>query len=154
VIRGNAGNNTLVGGLGDDIITGGGGKDLVTGGGGLDRFVIEGMTDSGVSFAQRDVINTFAHGDKIDLRPLDARTDVAGDQAFAFIGAAAFSGVSGQLRFDMTNISPTGVKAYTVWGDVDGDRAADFSLQIYTAPTADRPGQPQGWNLFAWDFVL
>lgn len=154
VIRGNAGANTLVGGLGNDVITGRGGKDLITGGGGLDRFVYENLADSEVAFAQRDVINTFAHGDKIDLSALDARADVAGDQAFSFIGAAAFTGVSGQLRFDMTNISPTGVKAYTVWGDVTGNRAADFSLQIYTSPTVDRPGQAEAWNLFAWDFLL
>jgi Ca2+-binding RTX toxin-like protein len=149
-----AGNDTMIGGSGNDTMIGGTGKDLFTGGGGLDRFVFNALSDSPLAFAGRDVINTFAHGDKIDLSAIDARTNVAGDQAFTFIGAAVFSGVSGQLRFDMTNISATGVKAYTVYGDVNGDSVADLSLQIYTAPTTDRTGQPQTWNLANWDFVL
>jgi Ca2+-binding RTX toxin-like protein len=153
-LSGAGGADTLLGGQGNDTLIGGAGKDLMTGGGGLDHMRLTRLADSGVTFATRDVINTFAHGDKIDLSAIDARTNVAGDQAFSFIGAAAFSGVSGQLRFDMTNISATGVKAYTVFGDVNGDRAADFSLQIFTSPTADRTGQPQSWNLFAWDFIL
>lgn len=154
VLFGLGGNDTLLGGLGNDTLAGGTGKDQMTGGGGLDRMVLTSLADSGVTFASRDIINTFAHGDKIDLSAIDARTNVAGDQAFTFIGTTAFSGVSGQLRFDMTNISVTGVKAYTVYGDVNGDRAADFSLQIFTSPTSDRTGQPQTWNLFAWDFIL
>ena len=153
-MTGGAGNDTLLGAGGNDTLIGGAGKDQMTGGSGLDSMVLSSLADSGVTFATRDVINTFAHGDKIDLSAIDARTNVAGDQAFTFIGAAAFSGVSGQLRFDMTNISVTGVKAYTVFGDVNGDRVADFSLQIFTSPTTDRTGQPQNWNLFAWDFVL
>ena len=153
-IEGWGGSDTLLGGIGADTLIGGLGKDLMTGGAGLDRMVLTSVADSPLAFAGRDVINTFAHGDKIDLSGIDARTNVAGDQAFSFIGAAAFSGVSGQLRFDMTNISVTGVKAYTVFGDVNGDSVADFSLQIFTSPTSDRTGQPQSWNLFAWDFVL
>jgi Ca2+-binding RTX toxin-like protein len=154
IIDGGAGADTLLGGQGNDTLIGGAGKDLMTGGGGLDHMRLTSLADSGVAFASRDVINTFAHGDKIDLSAIDARTNVAGDQAFTFIGAAAFSGVAGQLRFSMTNISVTGVKAYTVFGDVNGDSAADFSLQIYTSPTADRTGQPETWNLASWDFIL
>jgi Ca2+-binding RTX toxin-like protein len=154
ILVGGAGSDTMLGGNGNDTIDGGAGKDLFTGGGGLDRFIFSALSDTTVAFAGRDVINTFAHGDKIDLSAIDARTNVAGDQAFTFIGAAGFSGISGQLRFDMTNISPTGVKAYTVYGDVNGDRVGDLSLQIYTAPTADRTGQPETWNLASWDFQL
>ncbi len=154
LMAGLGGNDTLAGGLGNDTLAGGAGKDLMTGGGGLDHFVFNGLSDSPLAFASRDVINTFAHGDKINISAIDARTNVAGDQAFTFIGSVAFSGVSGQLRFDMTNISATGVKAYTVYGDVNGDRLADFSLQIFTAPTTDRTGQPQTWSLQAWDFIL
>ncbi len=154
VLSGGAGADTLTGLNGADTLIGGAGKDLLTGGAGLDRMVLTALADSTAAFAGRDVINTFAHGDKIDLSAIDARTNVAGDQAFTFIGAAAFAGVSGQLRFDMTNISSTGVKAYTVSGDVNGDRAADFSVQIFTSPTADRPGQAETWNLFSWDFIL
>jgi hypothetical protein len=33
-----------------------------------------------------------------DLATIDANTLVAGNQAFSFIGSAAFSGAAGQLR--------------------------------------------------------
>ncbi|WFU66861.1 MULTISPECIES: calcium-binding protein [Bradyrhizobium] len=160
-INGNIGNNTLnggggadtlLGGIGADILNGGAGKDTMTGGAGLDRMVISSLTDSGVAFASRDVINTFAHGDKIDLSAIDANTHVAGNQAFTFV--ANFTGVAGQLQWDLTNISSTGVKGYLVQGDANGDGVADFSLQIYTAPTEHLAGGPSAWNLAAFDFVL
>ena len=43
----------------------------MTGGAGLDRMVLESLSNSGVTFAARDVINTFAHGDKIDLTAIE-----------------------------------------------------------------------------------
>lgn len=49
---------------------------------------------------------------------------MAGDQAFSFIGAAAFGGVAGQLRFS------TGGGSTVVRGDVDGDGAADFAITL------------------------
>jgi Ca2+-binding RTX toxin-like protein len=153
-LEGWIGADSLIGGGGNDTLVGGAGKDLHVGGGGLDRMVFNTLADSGVTFAARDVISTFAHGDKIDLTAIDANTVLAGDQAFSWRASGAFTGAAGQLRFDMTNISATGVKAYTVYGDVNGDRIADFSLQIFTAPTADRPGLAQTWNLEAWDFIL
>ena len=61
-------------------------------------------------------------GDKINLAAIDA---VAGgaDNAFSFIGAAAFSGVAGQLRA----YSQSG--NFFVAGDVDGNGVADFTIQ-------------------------
>lgn len=153
-LEGWTGADTLLGGGGNDTLVGGAGKDLHVGGAGLDRMVFNTLSDSGTVFAARDVISTFAHGDKIDLSAIDANTALAGDQAFSWRGAASFTGAAGQLRYDMTNISATGVKAYTVFADVNGDLIADFSLQIFTAPTADRTGSVQTWNLEAWDFVL
>ena len=49
----------------------------------------------------RDLITDFrrAQGDRIDLSGIDANGNLAGDQAFAFIGTAAFSRVAGQARF-------------------------------------------------------
>ncbi|MGY4178377.1 Ca2+-binding RTX toxin-like protein [Bradyrhizobium sp. USDA 4518] len=152
VLTGNPGNNVLLGGLGDDTLIGKLGKDTLTGGGGLDKMVLETLADSGTAFSKRDVINTFAHGDKIDVSAIDANTNVAGNQAFTF--AANFTGVAGQLQWDLTNISSTGVKGYLVQGDVNGDAVADFSLQIYTAPTQHLPGGPSAWTLAAFDFVL
>ncbi|WOH48856.1 M43 family zinc metalloprotease [Bradyrhizobium sp. sBnM-33] len=152
VLNGNSATNTILGGIGADVIAGGGGKDLMTGGAGLDRMVASSLADSGVAFAFRDVINTFAHGDKIDVSMIDANSLAAGNQAFTFV--SAFAGVAGQLQWDLTNISPTGVKGYLAQGDVNGDGAADFSLQVYTSPTNNLPGGSAGWNLAAWDFIL
>ncbi|WFU66728.1 calcium-binding protein [Bradyrhizobium brasilense] len=151
-LYGGVGNDTLLGGQDVDLLYGGTGKDTTTGGGGLDRMVISSLSESGVTFAQRDVINTFAHGDKIDVSAIDANTHLAGNQAFTFV--SAFTHVPGQLQWDLTGVSVTGVKGYLVQGDVNGDAVADFSLQIYTSPTNNLAGGSAGWNLAAWDFIL
>jgi serralysin len=55
---------------------------------------------------------------------IDADTDgTAGNQAFKFIGATAFSGVDGQLRF----------AGGILQGDTNGDRRADFEIKIVGA---------------------
>jgi Ca2+-binding RTX toxin-like protein len=138
-LLGDAGNDTLHGGPGTDILVGGAGKDLLTGSGGTDGAIFTSIYDSGITFAQRDVFNTFAHGDKIDLHMIDANSKVAGNQAFTFV--QNFTGVAGQLQWDQT--APTG---YLVTGDLNGDRVADFSVQLYAAPTFG--------TLHAWDFIL
>ncbi|MBX9741708.1 MAG: hypothetical protein K2X62_16660, partial [Beijerinckiaceae bacterium] len=58
-------------------------------------------------------------------RSIDARTNFAYDQAFSYIGGNAFSGVSGQLQFQNGVLS----------GDVNGDRVADFQIQIANVQT-------------------
>ncbi|WP_353641205.1 hypothetical protein [Mesorhizobium sp. WSM2239] len=72
--------------------------------------------------ALRDsILGGFAHGsDLIDLATIDANTLVAGNQAFSFIGSAAFSGVAGQLRY--TNYSGNVI----IDADVNGDSVADM----------------------------
>ncbi|WFU66858.1 calcium-binding protein [Bradyrhizobium brasilense] len=131
-LSGAGGNDTLLGGQGNDVLIGGAGKHTTTGGGGLDRMVISSLSDSGTAFAQRDVINTFAHGDKIDLTGIDANTNVAGNQAFQFVDN--FSHVAGQLQWDLTGVSATGVKGYLVQSDVNGDAIADFSRRSTPLP--------------------
>jgi serralysin len=61
-----------------------------------------------------------AQGDRIDLRPIDANTLVAGAQAFTWIGGASFGSVAGQLRFADGSLS----------GDVDGNGVADFQIGL------------------------
>jgi Ca2+-binding RTX toxin-like protein len=139
VLVGNAAANALSGGAGYDLLTGAGGRDLLTGGGGLDRMIYKSISESGTAFASRDVINTFAHGDKIDLSAIDANSRVAGNQAFTFV--TNFTRVAGQLQWDQT--APAG---WLVTGDVNGDGAADFSLQIYASTAFGHP--------YAWDFIL
>ncbi|MEA3064700.1 MAG: hypothetical protein QOJ27_1146 [Sphingomonadales bacterium] len=120
-LNGGAGTDTLNGGEGDDLLVGGANSDLLTGGNGSDVFRFA-ASDSGLG-GQADRVadfNTFY--DKIDLMEIDADLGAAGDQAFSFIGTAAFSGVAGQLRyaFDGTD----------TWlqGDYDGDGNADFEI--------------------------
>ena len=87
-LRGGAGADTLYGGAGDDVLVGGEAPDVLDGGGGADIFRyldqpevppanVRLLPERIVDFSQAD-------GDKIDLFSVDARPDVAGDQAFTF----------------------------------------------------------------------
>ena len=44
-----------------------------------------------------------AQGDRLDLAGLDANELLANDQAFSFIGTAAFGSDAGQLRYSATS---------------------------------------------------
>ena len=74
------------------------------------------------------MIVDFGNGnDDIDLRGIDASTSAAGNQAFTFAGAGAFTGVAGQLRYWRDDPA----QAVThVYGDVNGDSQADFELVL------------------------
>ena len=116
------GNDVFYGGAGDDTITGSGDGDLMFGGDGADVFRFVSVTDS--TFNQRDIIADFVSGvDKLDFVDVDADAGVVGNQAFTFVGTAAFS-AAGQLRFvtDGTN--------GWVQADVDGDANADMVMQL------------------------
>ncbi len=103
VLAGGAGNDRLDGRAGNDLLFGQAGKDTLIGGTGSDRFVFQLVTDSTV--AAPDEINDFtvnpaataAFIDRIDLSAIDARAGVAGNDAFTFIGSAAFT-AEGQIR--------------------------------------------------------
>jgi serralysin len=58
------------------------------------------------------------------LSGIDANSNVSSNQAFAFIGTAAFSNVAGQLRYETSG----GVT--TIFGDVNGDGVADLQIQL------------------------
>lgn len=123
-IDGGAGNDQLFGDDGDDALTGGAGADRLTGGIGKDVFKFA-LADS-VTGAP-DVITDFVQGlDRIDVSAIDARTNKSGNQAFAFIGSAAFSGSAGELRYQSGMADGHGI--VTVQGDVNGDGMADFVL--------------------------
>jgi RTX calcium-binding nonapeptide repeat (4 copies)/Cadherin domain len=132
-IYGLGGNDTILSGGGEDIVDGGAGNDTIsggadadvlTGGAGADRFIYLLTSDSAVGAA--DIITDFSRSqtDRIDLSAIDARTNQSGNQAFAFIGSAAFSNVAGQLRFEQSNGNTF------VTGDVNGDGVADFGIQL------------------------
>ncbi len=125
VLDGGAANDTLVGGNGNDILRGGLGRDQLTGGLGVDTFDFNDVQDVGKG-APFDTIQDFLHGqDIIDLQDMDANSEVAGNQQFTFIGAAAFSNVAGQLRYNGGSLV----------GDFNGDGAADFAIVLTGAPT-------------------
>jgi Ca2+-binding RTX toxin-like protein len=113
----------IAGGRGNDVLAGGGGADELTGNAGADTFRFGDASDSAPGSADR--IRDFARGtDKIDLSDIDADTGTAGDQAFSWIGAGAFSGAAGELRAQRIGGS------WQVSGDIDGDGAADFLILV------------------------
>jgi hypothetical protein len=121
-VFGGAGNDSITGSQGNDLITGGAGADSLTGGAGNDSFIYRTLADS--TSASHDTIQDFMTGDRIDLSRIDANSGTAGDDAFAFIGAGAFTHHAGELR--ATNVGST----WTVQGDVDGDGIADIELVV------------------------
>jgi Ca2+-binding RTX toxin-like protein len=138
-LEGGNGNDNIQGGNGDDVLIGGAGREVMVGGGGNDIFRFLSVTDTAVG-GQRDKINDFTTGnDLVDLAAVDADANASGDQAFGFIGSAAFSGLAGQLR--QYQVTSSGVTI--VEGDVNGDGATDFQIQFQGLLT-----------LTAADFVL
>lgn len=116
---GGAGSDTLDGGAGNDVLNGGPEADILIGGAGSDTFLFQ--TTSVSLPSDRDTIQDFVSGvDKIDLRQIDANSNVASDQAFSYIGENAFSGKAGELSFVDGVLS----------GDVNGDKAADFEVNV------------------------
>lgn len=127
---GGAGNDRLIGGLGTDQLTGGAGRDIMTGDGSRDVFDFNAASEIGRTATTRDRITDFLHGtDDIDLSTIDA---VAGgpNNAFRFIGRSAFSGQSGQLHFLQQNPAGTVNDKTIIEGDLNGDRVADFQLEL------------------------
>jgi Ca2+-binding RTX toxin-like protein len=127
-LTGSAAANRIDGGAGADRIRGGEGADLLTGGTGADRFIYASLKEAGNGTATRDLIADLGSSDRIDLSLIDAHSSLTGDQAFVFIGAAAFT-APGQLRYSTLN----GVGLLE--GNVDSNRAADFQIALAGAPT-------------------
>ena len=135
LIYGNAGANTLSGGGGidrlrgqggNDTLIGGAGADELAGGAGNDLFVFEDVSDS--SLASPDRILDFASGDLIDLSAIDANVGAADDQAFTFVGSAAFSNTAGELRTAVVSGNTM------IYGDTNGDGTADFAITVTGTP--------------------
>lgn len=83
------GNDSVQGGNGSDTISGGLDADTLGGGAGSDTFVFTAIQDSMAGTA--DLITDFALTDRIDLSLIDAIQGSGADDAFTFIGAAAFT---------------------------------------------------------------
>lgn len=147
-LRGASGSDTLWGDAGADLLKGGSGRDALYGGGGADKlvggtgrdrlyagtdaardeFVFRSIRDSGPG-SGRDQIRQFDSGeDVINLRAIDARAGVTGNQRFSFSddGPAPYS----------VWVSDTG-QDLILRADVDGDSRADFSVLIANTASID-----------------
>ncbi|WP_343717301.1 calcium-binding protein [Inquilinus sp.] len=124
-VTGSAGSDTITGNSGANVLNGWIGRDTLTGGAGADRFAFSSVSHSAVG-ANADRITDFtrSQGDRIDLSAIDAKTTAAGDQAFSFIGTAAFGHVAGQLRYAVSGASTI------IAGDVNGDGTSDFHIVL------------------------
>jgi len=121
-----AGANRIFGGVGNDTLVAGSGRDILNGGPGADVFVFASAASVGIGTA-RDVITDFTTGvDTIDLRGLDT----------TFNGATGLSGAGVPSFFYFV---PGGL----LIGDQNGDRVADWVLELSSAPA-----------LLAQDFLL
>jgi len=139
ILTGLDGADSLNGGSGNDTLVGGAGDDTLTGGANADHFVYaDGPVPGGAGLGV-DTITDFSHslGDQLDLSGLDANTTVGGDQAFTFIGAAAFHNIAGELRFAAIS------GGVAVMGDTNGDGVADFTINLNAVST-----------LVSTDFIL
>ncbi|MGH8767284.1 MAG: hypothetical protein ACREVT_03765 [Burkholderiales bacterium] len=75
--------------------------------------------------------------DRIDLADIDANPVTGGDDLFSFLGTGTFNGVAGELRVE------SGGGSTVIQGDVNGDAAADFEIELTGLHT-----------LAATDFIL
>lgn len=127
-LQGGATGDTLSGGTGDDTLIGGGGSDHLLGGFGADVFVFKSIDDfrSPTGAAAIDFVDDFASGvDKLDFRNFDVAAGAAvSTRQFTFIGnSQAFrKDGSAQLMFSSS--------AGKLYGDTNGDGAADFTVQM------------------------
>jgi Ca2+-binding RTX toxin-like protein len=120
---GGAGNDQLFGQGGNDWMEGGLGADQLRGGFGSDLFVYKSVAESTTGSVDH-IIDFEDQTDLIKLDLIDANTNLAGDQAFNFIGENAFSHTAGELRI-------TGAGAHWfVEGDINGDGIADLVIQV------------------------
>jgi serralysin len=87
----------------------------------------------GKTATTRDIIVDFTPGaDRLDFSAIDANTAVSGNQAFTLLALqdAAFTGVRGQLRWVQEDGAGTANDRTIVMGDLNGDRVADFHVEL------------------------
>jgi Ca2+-binding RTX toxin-like protein len=133
LLQGNHNEDFLMGGDGADTLIGGLSADVLTGGLGKDMFKFNSISEfnegNAIYYPYRlyDEITDFTTGDKINLSAIDANSNLANNQAFTFIGSNDFTKVAGQLMYQPHNEG--------IFGDVDGDGSADFSIIVTGSPT-------------------
>lgn len=169
-IHGGDGNDHLYGKLGNDVLWGDGGNDLLGGYYGVDRMyggagndILKGRFDGDVlsggsgndiyqyvetrdsTSKSKDIILNFDNvgpktGDRIDLHFIDANENAGGNQAFVFIGTAAFTG-PGQVRVEAHGPHTL------VLANTGGSLAPELDILV-------RDGTPGPADWHASDFIL
>lgn len=125
-LHGEAGADALWGGADNDHLDGGLGRDSLWGEGGADVFEFWTLADSGATIATSDTIGDFVHlVDRIDVSAIDARANQTGNQAFTFIGTAAFS-AAGQIRYVVSQQSQDTFIAF----NTDNDATAEMVIRL------------------------
>ncbi len=100
----------------------------MTGGSEADTFVFTANNQSTTVSTTRDIITDFVVGtDIIDLSGIDAISNVGGNQAFSFVGTAAFTAL-GQVRYSYQVVS--GVEYTVIETNSTGNLSADFSVAL------------------------
>ncbi|MDF8334756.1 calcium-binding protein [Novosphingobium cyanobacteriorum] len=147
VLAGGGGSDRLIGGAGDDDFSASG-RAKVTGGEGADhfhngtaggwRFIYTSAGDSTLSAP--DVFDNFKawteadpkHFDVIDLSRVDADATTAGQQHFSLVNGP--TGTAGDLWIIRGGIDgDAGIRFFSwIYGDVDGDGAADIYINVPT----------------------
>jgi len=113
-----------IGGSGPDILIANQAANHLTGNGEVDVFRWMAGTDAGTG-ALADTIMDFVRGsDNINLSSVDANSNTGAQEAFHFIGTAAFTSTAGELRYDVT-----GGNAH-IFGDRDGNGVADMEIIV------------------------
>ncbi len=117
-------NQTLTGTDAPDVFLLGGGLDSVVAKAGLDlfRFLPTAIGPAGSNAATLQDFSRVA-GEVVDLSAIDAITGTLADDAFSFIGTAAFT-AAGQLRWqDQGTVR-------LIQGEVNGDGIADLTIMV------------------------
>ncbi|MDZ8225484.1 calcium-binding protein [Nostoc sp. ChiVER01] len=101
--------------------------DVLTGGQGNDIFDFNSVLESQPGVL-RDVITDFVGngnlpGDRIDLSTIDANSNIAGNQAFTFIGSSVFFAI-GQIRY----------AGGILQGNTAGNLSPEFEIQLTGTP--------------------
>jgi Ca2+-binding RTX toxin-like protein len=135
-LTGNSSKNTLDGGIGKDVIYAGAGEDTLIGGAGADQLSLGQDTSvdmlvyravSESLAGERDRISQFmSKQDKLGLSDMDANSQMAGDQAFAFNGTTAKANAVWYQAAEVDGNKAT--PDLIVYADVNGDGKADFEV--------------------------
>ena len=127
-----AASETLTGTVGPDLFHLGGGLDTVFGLAGLDQFRFQ-PSALGVAATNASTMEDFSRVDaeKLDLVLIDAIAGTATNDAFSFIGTAAFNGTPGQLRWEDQGA------VRMIQGNVNNDNTADLTIFVKAAGPVD-----------------